>query len=245
MMGEVDVGFYDAAYRLVNISSLGVGFYIIAVRPTIFRLYKSSFEKFQFACKESIRYLYILILPIIVGISILGDRFILTIFTSEFLPSAIVLNILIWLLLFNGINQILASSLISSDNQIVNLKANILGMILNIVLCLLLIPKLSYIGAGIATTAAAFLTSVYQYSISSNILFKIPFFNLAKKTIVSSLCMGIVVFFLKDINLIILILLSIIAYIIISLILRVFQANDMILFKEMWFSQQKISTPKI
>ncbi len=62
MMGVREVGFYDAAYRLVNISSLGISFFIIAVQPAIFRLYKSSMEKFEFACTESIRYFFIIIL---------------------------------------------------------------------------------------------------------------------------------------------------------------------------------------
>lgn len=244
MMGEREVGFYDAAYRLVNISSLGISFYLIAIQPTIFRLYKSSLEKFEFACRESIRYFFIIIFPIIAGITILGDKFILLIFKSEFLPSASVLNILIWILVLNGLNQILASALISSDNQKVNLNANILGMFANIVLCLLLIPKFGFMGAGIATVAAAFTTFIYQYSVNSKRLFKIDFFRLPQKPLAASLLLGLFIFLLRDIHLLILVPASVVVYTILIFVLKVFSSRDVDLLRKLWSGDRELDTSK-
>ena len=173
MMGARDVGFYSAADRLVNLFSLGISFYIFAIQPVIFRLFKSSLEKFEIVCIESFRYFFIFILPVITTITILGNRFIVLIFEKDFLPSAYVLNILIWVLLLKGFNQIFANALIASNNQMINLKANIIGMISNIGLSLLLIPNLSYIGAGIAGVTSAFITFVYQNHYVSRNLFQI------------------------------------------------------------------------
>jgi O-antigen/teichoic acid export membrane protein len=245
LMGERDVGFYDAAYRLVNICSMGISFYLIAVRPTIFKLYKSSPEKFEFICTESVRYFFIIILPIIAAITVLGDRFILLIFKAEFLPSVAVLQILIWILLLYGFNQILASALISSDNQKANLNANILGMVLNIALCFMLIPRLGFVGAGIANIAATLITFIYQYRVSSKRLFRIDLWRLARKPLVAAAALGLFIFLLKDIHLFILVPVSVIVYAILILALKVFSLRDVELFRKLWSGEGRLRKPMV
>jgi O-antigen/teichoic acid export membrane protein len=243
MLGEREVGFYDAAYRLVNICSLAIGFYLIAIRPTLYRLYKESMDKFEYACKESIRYLFIMILPIIIGVTVLSKKLILIFYQTEFLPSALALNILIWILVLNGFNQIFACALISSDNQKINLNANILGLIVNVVLSLLLIPKLSFIGAGIANISAAFITFMYQYYIISKSLFTISFFHIVKRPLVASLLYGVFVFFLRDLNIFILIALSPVVYAILAVITKVFSLKDFNLLRKLWSGKEDIRVP--
>jgi O-antigen/teichoic acid export membrane protein len=245
LMGEREVGFYDAAYRLVNICSLGIGFYLIAVRPTIFRLYKSSPEKFKFVCTESVRYFFIIILPIIAGITVLGDKFINLIFKAEFLPSVAVLRILIWILILNGFNQILASALISSDNQKANLNANIIGMVCNIALCLTLIPRLSFVGAGIANITATFITFIYQYRVNSKRLFKIGFLHLAKKPLAASVVLGLLIFLLKDMPLFVLIPVSAAAYVILVFAFKVFSLKDVALLRQLWSEKGELTKPVV
>jgi O-antigen/teichoic acid export membrane protein len=239
MMGEREVGFYDVAYRLVNICGLGIGFFLIAIRPTIFRLYKSSIDKFEFACKESIRYFFIIILPVIAGMTILGERFILLIFSPEFLPAVPVLNILVWIVMINGFNQIIATSLISSDNQKINLKANIAGMISNIVLCFLLIPKFSFIGAGISNIIAAIITFTYHYLVNSKLLFKVQFFSLAKKPLVATILLSIFIHVYKDINLYALIVISVAVYTVFIVCLKTFTTKDLAILKSLWTGRDR------
>lgn len=242
IMGEREVGFYGAASKLMKMCGLGIGFYIWALQPVIFRLFKSSQEKFELACTESIRYLFIIILPIITGTIILSDKFILLIFKEEFLPSAYVLNILIWLLMLKVFNQIFANALIASNNQKVNLQGNIISMISNIVLNLLLIPKFSFIGAGIANVASALIMFAYQHHFVSKNLFKINYFHIAKKTVVANVLMGTIVFLLKDINLFLLIVISAVAYFIILLSLKVFSTRDMDLLRKLWKGEGDLGT---
>jgi len=240
MMGARDVGFFSAADRLVNLFSLGISFYIFAIQPVIFRLFKSSLEKFEIVCIESFRYFMIFILPVITTITLLGNRFIVLIFERDFLPSAYVLNILIWVLLLKGFNQIFANALIASNNQIINLKANIIGMISNIGLSLLLIPNLSYIGAGIAGAASAFVTFFYQNHYVSRNLFKIKYFYLAKKPFFASLLMGLVILLFKDSYLVILILIAPVAFILSLLALKAISARDMDIIQKIWRDEKKL-----
>jgi O-antigen/teichoic acid export membrane protein len=245
MLGGVEVGFYSAAYKLMNICKLVVSCYIVAVQPVIFRLFKSSPEKYKLICKESIRYILILTLPIAVGTILLGDNIILLIFKKDFLPSVDVLNILIWLLVLYSFNQIIDSALIAGNMQKVNMQANFIGMIGNICLNLLLIPYLGFIGAGIANLIAAAITLIYQYYFVSKHLFKLNFIGLIRKPLVATVLMALIILLLKNINLFLLIVISAIAYIIILLLLKTFSTKEKKLIQQLWKGEKCVSISQV
>jgi O-antigen/teichoic acid export membrane protein len=240
MMGEREVGFYSAASKLVNVGALGISFYIMAVQPLIFKLFKSSLEKFETLCLESIRYFFILILPIIAVTTILSDKFVLLIFGEKFLPSAYVLSILIWLLILAGFNQIFTNALVASNNQKVNLFGNIISMIANVCLNLLLIPRLGFIGAGIASVASALVILIYQYNFVSKNLFKVNYLSLGKKPLIGSVFMGIFLIFYKDINLFLSIFASTIVYLLSLLALKTFSMRDRDRIRQLWKKESNL-----
>ncbi len=227
MMSEMEVGIYSAANKLVNICKLGITGYIMAIQPVIFMLFKSSPKKFQMLYNDSVRYFFILILPIIAGATILSDKFILIIFKEEFLPSVNVFSILIWLLILYGFNQIFANVLIASNHQKVNLNANIIGMIGNIFLNLLLIPMYGFIGAAIASVASTFMTLVFQYVLVSKHLFRFNYLYHALKPFAAAALMGGYVQLMKESNLILTILTAVIVYVLSILALKTFSSKDM------------------
>lgn len=234
MMGEREVGFYSAASKLVNIGALGISFYIMAVQPVIFRLFKSSMKKFEMVCLESIRYFFIMMFPIIVVATFLGDKFIVLIFGKEFLPSAYVLSILIWLLILTGFNQIFANALVASNYQKINLLGNIISMVSNILLNLLLIPRFGFIGAGIASVISALVILIYQHSFVAKHLFKVNYFSLAKKPFIGMVLMAIMVVILRDLNLLAVIVISVIGYFVSLLVLKEFSEWDIELVRKLY-----------
>jgi len=173
-------------------------------------------------------------LPVIVGTLILSERFILLIFKEEFLPSAFVLRILIWLLMLNGFNQIFANVLIASNNQKVNLKGNIIGMVSNIGIGLLLIPNFSFIGAAVANVASTFITLIYQKKYVSGLLIKINYFKLALKPAVAATLIGTLIFLLNGFDLILLIITATIVYSISLFALKVFSDFDIEIIRKLW-----------
>ena len=212
--------------KLVHIGTLGVSFYIMAIQPVIFRLFKSSPEKFQTVSSDSVRYFFILILPIIAGATLLGDKVILLSFGRQFLPSAYALSILIWLVILTGFNQIYANVLVASNAQRINLFGNILSMVCNVVLNLLLIPKMSYIGAAIANVASALVILLYQQEFVSNKLFKVNYFSLARKPFLASVVMGGLIWILREAHLYFLIVIFVLGYVVSLLLLKTFSDTD-------------------
>jgi O-antigen/teichoic acid export membrane protein len=239
LLGEIEVGFYSAAYKLMNIGKLGISCYIVAIQPVVFRLFKSSAKKYKMVCEDSIRYLLILSIPIAVGTTLLSNSFVSLIFGSDFLPAANVLRIIIWILTFSGANLIFANALVASNNQRINLQANLLSLVANVWLNLVLIPRFSIIGASIASISSSFLLLAYQYFFISKHLFALNFFKLVKKPLMASIFMGVVTLLLKDTNLFFIISVPVLVYTISLFALNTFSEEDKVIFRKLFKSERE------
>jgi O-antigen/teichoic acid export membrane protein len=214
MLSEREVGFYSAASKLMNIGKLGLGCYIVAIQPVIFRLWNSSREKFTVVCEESMKYLVMLLIPIAVGTTLLSDKIVLLVFKSEFLPAAYALSIIIWILTLSSDNLIFANALVAADYQGINLAGNVLSIVANIGLNLLLIPRLGFIGASIANVLSSVMLFIFQYHYVSRYLFKVNYFRQVKKPFLASGLMGISIILLKEMNLFLVVGVSAIVYLV-------------------------------
>jgi len=232
--GPTEVGFYSAAYKLMNVWKIIPLGYLMALQPVISRLFESSLKKFGTACTKSIKYLFIVMLPIAVGSTLLSRDIILLFFRESFLSSANALSILIWTLVPYTINITLAHALIASNNQKINLRSLLISMICNVTLNLLLIPKFSFLGAAMATLISICIFLSLQYGFISKNLFTLNFFQIAGKPAISAALMAIVILLLRQINLFLLILISALVYVLFLLPLKTFSQTDIQLFRRLW-----------
>ncbi|MDQ7054812.1 MAG: oligosaccharide flippase family protein [candidate division KSB1 bacterium] len=160
-----DVGYYSAAHRIFMMARILVTGFMTSFFPVIANLYKTSAAQFEKACKQAIRFLVIITVPIAIAVSLLARPILMFVFGEDLLPSVLVLQILIWVVVPYGISQVFAYALVSSNRQRFDLYVNILSMFANLLLNYLLIPKYNYYGA-----AAATLISIHIY-----VLFQLPF----------------------------------------------------------------------
>jgi len=208
--------------------------YLMALQPLISRLFQSSLEKFKIACAKSIKYLFIVMLPIAVGTTLLSDHFIVLFFKDSFLASANVLSILIWTLVPYTINITLAHTLIASNNQNINLRSLIISMMCNVTLNLLLIPRFSFLGAAMTTLISICIFLSLQYGFISKNLFRLDFFQIAGKPVISAALMGITVLLLRQLSLFLIVPIAALAYVLFLLTLRPFSPTDIQLFRRFW-----------
>jgi O-antigen/teichoic acid export membrane protein len=230
--GDAVVGWYNAAYSLV----LGFTFipvlFMHSLLPAMSVYYVSSKEALQKAYEKSFKYLFILGLPMAVGIFILADKFILLFYGSEFANSFIALQILAWDILLYFLTTCTGFVLISIDKQ--NLMAITLGIsaILNITLNLFLIPLYSLIGAGIATlTCELFLLIIYLYINKKN-SFTINLKMILFPPIIACCIMGIFLYTLREIHYILLIPIAFLLYIFLLILFKGLTKDDLLLFKQ-------------
>jgi O-antigen/teichoic acid export membrane protein len=240
MMGEIEVGYYSAASKLVTLCKQGITCYIMAIQPVVFRLYVSSSEKFEKICLESIRYLFIIIFPVIFGTMILSDHLIVLIFRQEFLPSALALRVIISVTIFFGLNQIFANALIAGHKQNVNLHANLIGMFGNIGLNLLLIPRYGFLGAAVANIASAFMVLIYQSFFVSKYLFKTNYISYIQKPLISSVIMGGILVLLRERSLLMSVPISALIYCTSLLVLKTFSSEDRDFIKKLFRMEKEL-----
>lgn len=241
MLGADGVGFYSAADKLMKICNLGTASYIMALQPIIFRQFKTSFQKFRKTIDDSIRFLFILIFPIIVGTGLLSQRFILLVYKEAFLPSASVLTILIVILFFTGNTLIIGNALMASNHQRINLQGNIICMVCNVIFNFVLVPFLGFIGAAIASLLTSMCFFIHQYLFFSKYLFSISYLKCSAKPLLASIIMGIGVLLMRDMNLFIIVVVSAAVYMIAIALLKVFTREDIRIFKELFQASSKHS----
>jgi O-antigen/teichoic acid export membrane protein len=234
--GDEVVGWYGAAYRLVLVLLAIPIAFNSAIFPVMSRFYISSQDSLRFTFEKYFEYMFIFGIPIGVGTTLLADRIILLIFGEGFIPSIIALQILIWALVLIFLRTSFERLFESINKQIIVTAAFGCGAALNVILNLILIPKYSYIGAGIATLITDLTVFIFLIAFGLKIGYSIPNKKLERisaKVIIASILMGVFVKYFGNLNLLALVLLAAGVYFGIIFLVKGVGEEDILLFKKM------------
>lgn len=234
MQGNDAVGLYNAAYRIVLLLLFIPGVINVAIFPVLSRLYGSSNNALEKIIEKYFKLMILCGIPIGVAITILSDHIIILLFGSAFQESAPALQILIWATVFTFGNAAFVQLLQSTNKQILLTKITFIGMIVNIILNLILIPKFSYIAASFNTL----FTEVIIFAMVIYIVIRLRYIKKGKilitdsiRIIFSSLIMGMFIWLFKDLNLLILILISTFLYLILLFVLKGINNEDITILR--------------
>jgi O-antigen/teichoic acid export membrane protein len=202
-----------------------------ALFPVISTLHVSSRDLAKTVYNESFRYMLILGLPLAFGTTVLADKVINIIYGAPFQNSIVVLQIVIWSVSILFLNFVLITTLTSINLQRVVMYATGLAVTVNIVLNLLVIPGYSYVGASYVMIATELTTfSICFYYASKNLCF-IRLHRLLLKPLVGSLVMAVVVYYLRPINLFVIVGVAVWVYFATLIALRTFTRQDVNVIK--------------
>jgi len=232
LKGDAAVGIYNAAYN--PLLALGVipSVFIAALYPVMSRYFVSSKDSLETFTGLSSKYMAILSFPVAMGCFVLADRFIELFYLDQFSASIIAFQILAFFIPLRFVSSITGTLLTSMNRQSIRTVSVGLSALFNIVLNAVMIPYLSYIGASIATVLSeVFLYFVFIYFINKHYK-KLELHRHFMKPLVASLLMGGFLFYFKDFNLFLLILLAGLVYFGILLLLRTFTQEDKDIFKQ-------------
>jgi len=151
MKGFQEIGYYSVATRLTESLNMISGALLISFFPLFASTFKESRVKFELFYTQAFRWLLLLGLPLALGGSLVARELILLFFGAEYAPSGITLTILLWYTFFCFIGSLLANILIACGKQVTDMWISGLLVLLNVALNALLIPRLSYNGAALAT----------------------------------------------------------------------------------------------
>lgn len=192
------VGGYEVAWRISTFLML----FSKAVERTIFPQIsrwsaESASEKIEAVVPDAVLGSLFLVIPGVFGIAFLSRQILSVIFGSQYAfvwPAFIILAIG---KIFDGADYVFRGALLGQDRPELRAKAVTVGLICNIVLNLVLIPKFGLIGAATATAVSEGLLTLLGMIYMSRLMnVKIPYGNLGWCTL-SSIVMAAVIYIFK------------------------------------------------
>jgi len=195
------VGIYSAADRLLDFCRALTVAFSAALFPILAKEYVSGIAELRRLTIRSLRYLLLGTIPTAIGTAILANNIITLVYGQKFLSAAPVLTLHIFSLIPFSMVYFLASVLIVTDNQRVDLGINVLAALINIALNFALIPYFAEIGAVLAVLITIIIFNQLQNWYIKQRLFPIPFLELTPKILLAAGMMGIVTFLLREWNL--------------------------------------------
>ncbi|MDD5109701.1 MAG: flippase [Patescibacteria group bacterium] len=161
--GYRPVGWYNAAYAIVNVFNFFPAVIFMAMFPSLRQLYHHDPPKLVRLYNKTVKFLLVAGVPMAIGIAVLSPRIIALIYPAEFSPAVSPLAILIVAEVFVFLNAVCGTLLVCLDKERIASKIIASTMVLNIVLNLFFIPRWSISGAAAATLIAEIVYFLLMY----------------------------------------------------------------------------------
>ena len=233
--GAASVGYYTAAFQLAEGVNMIPGAFMTTVFPLLAKFRESDIHNYKLASGTSIKFLLLLIFPMILGVLLLSNKIIVLFFTEAYSTSAPAFSILIFSTAFIFLSIALSKIIVVEEKTNLIAVVAFFGAALNFGLNFYFIPVYGIIGASITTVLTeAMITIIWIYHIYfKDRIIMLPSLLFFGKILLATLVMGLVVYFIPG-NVIWAILLGVIVYSLMILGLRVFDQVEVALINELF-----------
>lgn len=192
MSTSKNVAYYSYASRINKIFIQVINAFTIAIVPRIAFYYKEGQqEDFNRLLSKTLETIFVLGIPLVVGIQICASDAITLIYSSAFLPSANVLRIFCWVLIISPVGYLLGSRvLLVTDHEKTMVLCVGIGAAVNVIGNAILIPRYVEYGAAIASVLSEIVVMVVYVNFGKK-YFKISGESRnILKVVIASLVMG-------------------------------------------------------
>jgi len=166
MVSDESVGIYSAAVRISEIWYFIPMTIVASVFPSIIEAKVRSESQYYQRLQRLYDIMVLLSVSIALPMTFLSTAIVLQLFGKAYIESGTILAILIWASVFVFLGVASGKWFLTENRQILSFQRAALGMIVNVILNLLLIPKFGAVGAAIATVVsyamAAFFSDLFQ-----------------------------------------------------------------------------------
>ncbi len=189
-LGITEVGYYSAAYRIMELLLAVPGILSTAMLPIISKKIEDDPGLILKSSLQSLKLLNMIGFPLVVGGFLYARAGISLLYGDGFQSSVLVFQVLVWTLipLFNS--AITATIINASKKPVMNTYFASVNLVVNVVLNLILIPKIGIVGAAIATFANETAGFILAYLYINRTIFKFPFYANFGKIILATVIMG-------------------------------------------------------
>ena len=233
IVGNYATGIYNATYKLISVLTLFYTVYTAVIFPVMSKFYKNDKAMLLVSFEKSVKYLMLVMIPLAVATVFYSGDVMTLIYGQEYSAGASVLSILIWTVCLLFISGAANTLLNASHREVTVTKIYAVAAVFNIALNFILIPYLSYNGAALTTVLSDVLIVIIQVYV----IYKLghrpnrKLYSDLGKIIIGSGILGIILYIL-NLNMWVAIPVSIIIYLAITYLLRVFDDDDKYVIKE-------------
>lgn len=228
MSGDQEVGLYSASYKIYEGPVLIPAIIGTVFMPPLARLFIDNKDEFLSLFENGLK--YIIIVALIVGVNgfFLSHPIILLTFGEQYIDSVYSLKILLAGMAFVFTIHFLHTVMISIDMQKTVLYTSLLGLAMNVIVNLVLIPIYGYIGAAIATITVEGIICIILFTIVHQTIAKVHWWDIWLKPILASaLPLMLVLTITKDNGLLLNVIVLNISLILMLIVFKVFNKKEM------------------
>jgi O-antigen/teichoic acid export membrane protein len=199
--GDAETGYYNAAYNLVFSAVVISNVLNTALYPSLTRQAATEPAALPGIYQRMLRYLLMLALPIAVGTCLLADQIVRFLFSSSYAPSAAVLRLIIWVTPLMFTSEFLGYIVLIHGDEARAARAVMVSTGVNVLLNLLLIPRLGLLAATLMTLLTeAILVGQYLWMLRS-VIARFDWGVVALRPLAAAAAMGGAILPLRDLPL--------------------------------------------
>lgn len=195
LKGDRVVGWYGAAYLPVD-ALLTLGFSVTsAAYPIMSRLSGGDAGNLRHFHNSLSRYLMLMFIPVALLLTACGPELMGMVFNMDkFGAAAPTIRLLGWMPVSETVTLGMGSVLAATYNQRLTVRLTIINTIVNLGLCLALIPRFSYLGAAIGTVVSGFITLTIVTVAVNRAVHKINAWQIIGKPLLCAIIATVVLF---------------------------------------------------
>ncbi len=229
LTNATQVGLFAAAQKPVTLLYAIPSLIAAGIFPALARFAEKNQNHFRLLNEKSIVAVLLFAIPLTVGFLLVGKEIIHLLYGSEYLPATLTMQILAITLITMFPMSMLSNGIFAYNKQKFLVKVGVVGVAVNALLDIILIPILGIAGCAIATVGTQVITSasiwfkmkqINNFSVIGNL----------KKIIIATLLMGLAVAGLIQVSLHILLII---------ILATIIYFGTLILLKEKLFSDLK------
>ncbi len=210
---QAEVGIYNAPYRVLEILISFIYIFVGIIFPILTTAWaQKNIERFKDIFQKTFDALVMVSLPMVFGTFFVAKNLMLLIAGPEFLASGDILKIIIIATAIIFVNSLFGYTIVTLDKQRQIVGAYVIVAIVSLVGYLLTIPRYGYYGAAIFTVISEAMIFGFNLIIVIRTIKFWPKLAIFPKTILASIPMCIILYFLANFNVILQIIIATIVY---------------------------------
>jgi O-antigen/teichoic acid export membrane protein len=226
LKGDEVTGLYSAATKFLSLFAFVPTSVIGAVLPAMSRQSVRSEASLVKTFAQTFRFLFMLGLPIALGISILSHPILQLLYGTQFTAAAPAMRIAMVTLLLGFLNFALDSAIISINRERTLLGIALVGLVFTVAVNIFLVSILSFVGASIAAALTEGLVLTIKLGVLHRKFGPLQLWRGLDKTVLSGLAMAAFLLTFQGIPFFFLIAPGAVIYLGALLLLRAFDAQE-------------------